>query len=146
MVEGVVEEGAVGGVFCGTFGGGRCGWEVCRCGAWRCKCHPLPPSAPSPLPHPYLWLSLTRPTLALHQTLGALLTEQKQYERAITVYDEDLMLFPNNPWALAGLAICCEATGSPRMKEVQAALEATRGLADIQIGASCACALSQWSK
>ena len=78
------------------------------------------------------------------QTLGALLTEQRQYERAIGVYEEDLALFPRNPWALAGLKRCYAATADARLAETSAALEAALRDADVEIHASCACALSHW--
>ena len=48
-----------------------------------------------PYDEPHGWLMSTR------QTLGALLTEQGRYARAVQVYEEDLALFPGNPWALA---------------------------------------------
>eukprot|EP00966_Prymnesium_polylepis_P235632 5449832-Prymnesium_polylepis.1 len=92
-----------------------------------------------PYDEPHGWLMSPR------QTLGALLTEQGRYERAMAVYDEDLLLFPKNPWALAGLRICCTKLSSPRLAGVVAALEEARAATDVPIGASCACALSDWN-
>ena len=70
-----------------------------------------------PYDEPHGWLMSPR------QTMGALLTEQQQYERAMALYDEDLLLFPKNVWALAGLKICCTKTASPRLAEIEAALD-----------------------
>ena len=91
-----------------------------------------------PYDEPHGWLMSPR------QTMGALLTEQQQYERAMALYDEDLLLFPKNVWALAGLKICCTKTASPRLAEIEVALDQARAAADVSIGASCACALSDW--
>ncbi|KAL1526830.1 hypothetical protein AB1Y20_015522 [Prymnesium parvum] len=93
-----------------------------------------------PYDEPHGWLMSPR------QTFGALLAEQQQYDRAISIFDEDLVLFPKNPWSLAGLKICLSKTGSPRLEDVQAALEQASKLADVRIGTSCACALSQWTQ
>lgn len=62
------------------------------------------------------------------------------------MYQDDLALFPRNPWSLAGLRLCYDALADPRLAEVESALrEADKG-ADIRVGASCACALKAWGK
>ena len=76
--------------------------------------------------------------------IKSLLAEQGRHARAIEVYLEDLELFPRNPWALAGLKRCYAATADARLAETAAALEAALRDADVEIHASCACALSHW--
>ena len=91
-----------------------------------------------PYDEPHGWL------MSVRQTLGALLAEQGRHARAIEVYLEDLELFPRNPWALAGLKRCYAATDDARLAETSAALDAALRDADVEIHASCACALSHW--
>ena len=108
-----------------------------------------------PYDEPHGWI------MSVRQTLGALLTEQGRLARAIELYDEDLALFPRNPWALAGLARCLrrasasasagevkagEVVHVSRLQEVEAALEVARAKADVPVGASCACALRDWAE
>jgi len=57
-----------------------------------------------PYDEPHGWLMSPR------HTLGALLTEQKQYERAVAVYECDLIQFPNNPWSLSGVSFVLLST------------------------------------
>ena len=87
----------------------------------------------------------------VRQTLGALLTEQGLYDRALKVYDEDLQLFPDNPWALAGMRNCLRsrvgagavgrgATSDPRLTAVEEKLRKALKTADVPIEVSCACA------
>ena len=103
--------------------------------------------------------------MSARQTMGALLTEQGpprdsamhcvpvslpaaravlflagRFERAAELYREDLSLFPKNPWALAGLKRSYPATGDARLAETEAVLRPALELADVPIGASCACA------
>ncbi len=109
-----------------------------------------------PYDEPHGWL------MSVRQTLGALLTEQGRLARAIELYEEDLALFPRNPWALAGLARCLRRASAAasagemkagdsvvhvsRLREVEAALEVARAKADVPVGASCACALRDWAE
>lgn len=84
------------------------------------------------------------------QTYGALLEEAGHYERAIAVYDADLEVFPKNVWSLAGLKLCLIRLGADhvateRLPAVEAAFAAAAANADVQVGASCACALKSWS-
>ena len=92
-----------------------------------------------PYDEPHGWLMSTR------QTMGALLTEQKRYDRAMELYEEDLTLFPRNPWALAGLKRCLMATrrDAARLEEVHAALALALHVADEPIDVSCKCARSE---
>lgn len=92
-----------------------------------------------PYDEPHGWLMSPR------QTLGALLVEQGSHERASKVYEDDLTLFPKNPWALAGLSRCYDATEDSRLRITKEALQAALEQADVQIGTSCACAKQHWS-
>lgn len=92
-----------------------------------------------PYDEPHGWL------MSVRQTLGALLTEQGRWEKAIYAYEEDLALFPNNPWALAGLKRCLRKSGesydcSLSLAEVEARLATALKTADLPIDVSCACA------
>lgn len=87
-----------------------------------------------PYDEPHGWLMSPR------QTLGALLTEQGRHKPAAKAFEDDLSLFPKNPWALAGLSRCYAATEDSRHADTKAALQAALELADISIGTSCACA------
>ena len=80
------------------------------------------------------------------QTYGALLAERRLYARARDVYDADLAIFPKNVWSLTGLRKCLRALGDvERLPGVEAALAAAAAIADVPIGASCACALESWA-
>lgn len=91
-----------------------------------------------PYDEPHGWL------ISVRQTLGALLTEHGRHEAATTVYTQDLALFPANVWSLTGLKICHEARADPRLAAVERELKVAQQLADVPIGASCACALLSW--
>uniref|UniRef100_A0A7S3RVE4 Tetratricopeptide repeat protein n=1 Tax=Emiliania huxleyi TaxID=2903 RepID=A0A7S3RVE4_EMIHU len=79
------------------------------------------------------------------QTYAALLAEQGRLERAARLYEEDLGTFPKNVWSLAGLRLCLAGEAhAPRLREVEAALAAAEAAADVEVRASCACALESW--
>lgn len=83
---------------------------------------------------PWGWMEPTR------HALGALLLEQGRYDEAIEVYTENLARYPENGWALHGLAECLEAKG--RHAESRAARERFRrawARADVRIPGSCYC-------
>ena len=84
--------------------------------------------------------------MSVRQTAGALYTEQGQHARAIALYEEDLLLFPKNPWALAGLKRCYAATGHSGLEATSAELASALEVADVPIGSSCACALKHWKE
>ena len=80
------------------------------------------------------------------QTYGALLAEQKLYTLARDVYDADLAIFPKNVWSLTGLRNILRALRDfERLPGVEEALAAAAAIADVKIGASCACALESWA-
>jgi tetratricopeptide (TPR) repeat protein len=83
---------------------------------------------------PWGWMEPTR------HALGALLTEQKRYEEALEVYRANLKRYPNNGWALHGVAECLRGLG--REDEAAAAnaqfVEAWKR-SDITIPGSCFC-------
>jgi len=72
--------------------------------------------------------------------LGALLTEQGRYEEALEVYRANLARYPENGWALHGLAECLEGLG--RASEAAVArqrFEKAWARADVTIPGSCFC-------
>jgi tetratricopeptide (TPR) repeat protein len=72
--------------------------------------------------------------------LGALLTEQGEYAEALAVYRANLERYPNNGWALNGLAECLRGLGRvAEADEAQARFEAAFARADVQIPGSCYC-------
>jgi tetratricopeptide (TPR) repeat protein len=80
------------------------------------------------------WLLPTR------HTLGAVLVRAKRFEEAEKVYREDLAAWPENGWALWGLAECLSAMG----KEEEAAAVKQRfaavwSQADTKLSSTCLC-------
>lgn len=75
-----------------------------------------------------------------NHALGALLTEQGHHAEALKVYQEDLARFPENGWALNGLAECLEALGrADEALEASQRFEAAFSLSDVEIPGSCYC-------
>lgn len=93
-----------------------------------------------PYDEPEGWL------ISVRQTAGALLTEQKHYEEAATLYEEDLVKYPNTIWSLVGLKTCYHSLNptDKRITDLERRIESAGDLADIKVGASCACALTRW--
>ena len=91
-----------------------------------------------PYDEPHGWL------MSVRQTQGALLTERGLHERAIGAYKRDLKTFPGNVWSLTGLRRCYAARADPRVRSVELELKQAQEVADVPIGASCACALTNW--
>ena len=83
---------------------------------------------------PWGWMEPAR------HALGALLTEQGRFEEAMAVYARNLERYPENGWALHGLAECAEGLGRMReAKEFRARFEKAFAGADIEIPGSCFC-------
>ena len=83
---------------------------------------------------PWGWMEPAR------HALGALLTEQKRYDEAIEVYEANLKRFPENGWALHGLAECLRGLGKEdEAAAVQARFDAAWAKADVTIPGSCFC-------
>ncbi|MHC4940054.1 MAG: tetratricopeptide repeat protein [Planctomycetota bacterium] len=83
---------------------------------------------------PWGWMEPTR------HALGALLTEQKRFEEAITVYQANLKRYPENGWALHGLAECLRGLGKEdEAKKVRARFDKAWARADVTIPGSCFC-------
>jgi tetratricopeptide (TPR) repeat protein len=83
---------------------------------------------------PWGWMEPAR------HALGALLTEQGRYAEALEVYQRDLQHYPENGWALNGMAECLRGLG--RDKEavaVEARFERAWARADVEIPGSCFC-------
>ncbi len=96
---------------------------------------------------PWGWMMPTR------HALGALLLEQGHIDEAITVYRADLgldqtvyrpMQHPNNVWGLFGYVSCLEKQGNLAEAEtVRAQLNIALARADVEINASCFCAMGE---
>jgi len=83
---------------------------------------------------PWGWMEPTR------HALGALLLEQGHYEEALGVYQANLDRYPENGWALHGLAECLEAAGKTREAvAVRQRFDKAWARADVQIDGSCFC-------
>ena len=83
---------------------------------------------------PWGWMEPAR------HALGALLTDQGRYEEATAVYRENLERFPENGWALRGLAECLTALGRTReAADASARFEKAWARADTAIPGSCFC-------
>jgi len=86
---------------------------------------------------PWGWMEPAR------HALGALLTEQKRYAEAERVYRRNLKRYPENGWALHGLAECLDGLGRPEeAKAVRARFEKAWARADTEIPGSCFCKTS----
>jgi len=80
------------------------------------------------------WLVPTR------HTLGAILVAAKRFEEAEQVYREDLVAWPENGWALFGLARCLHAQGKhEEAAKVQKRFEAAWADADLKLASTCLC-------
>ena len=72
--------------------------------------------------------------------LGALLTEQGHYEEAIAVYEANLARYPENGWALHGLAEGLQRLGrEEEAAAAQARFDAAWSDSDTIIPGSCFC-------
>lgn len=76
----------------------------------------------------------------VRHTLGAILVDAGRYEDAEAVYREDLKHWPENGWALLGLARCLDARGAKtEAAEVWQRSKAAWARADTKVGMSCLC-------
>lgn len=83
---------------------------------------------------PWGWMEPAR------HALGALLVEQGRHAEAEAVYRRNLARFPDNGWALHGLAECLAATGrAAEAAEVRQRFEAAWRDADVELPGSCFC-------
>jgi tetratricopeptide (TPR) repeat protein len=72
--------------------------------------------------------------------LGALLTEQRHYEEAVAVYEAGFARYPENGWALHGLAEALEGLGrSDEASAAQARFDRAWNGSDTKIPGSCFC-------
>jgi tetratricopeptide (TPR) repeat protein len=83
---------------------------------------------------PWGWMEPAR------HALGALLTEQNRYEEAKTVYEANLERYPENGWALHGLAECLKGLGrTEEAAAVRARFDKAWARSDTVIPGSCFC-------
>jgi tetratricopeptide (TPR) repeat protein len=83
---------------------------------------------------PWGWMEPAR------HALGALLVDQGRFEEAERVYRRNLQRYPENGWALHGLAECLRGLGRERdAAEIQARFEKAWARADTEIPGSCFC-------
>lgn len=83
---------------------------------------------------PWGWMEPVR------HALGALLTEQGRYGEAIDVYRRDLERYPENGWALHGLAECLEGLGrAGEAASARSRFQRAWARADTEIPGSCFC-------
>jgi tetratricopeptide (TPR) repeat protein len=83
---------------------------------------------------PWGWMEPAR------HALGALLTEQRRYVEAEVVYRANLARYPENGWALHGLAECLRGLGRDAEADaVETRFAAAWERADVDIPGSCFC-------
>ncbi|MEM8885286.1 MAG: tetratricopeptide repeat protein, partial [Planctomycetota bacterium] len=83
---------------------------------------------------PWGWMEPAR------HALGALLTEQKRYEEALAVYEKNLARYPENGWALHGMAECLRGLGrDEEAAAMRKRFDRAWARADISIPGSCFC-------
>ena len=79
---------------------------------------------------------LGRPTFTARQRLGAVLLAAGQPAEAEAVYRKDLETFPENGWALFGLAQALDAQHKPEAAAMHARFEAAWKHADVKLTSS----------
>lgn len=83
---------------------------------------------------PWGWMEPAR------HALGALLTEQGRFEEALSVYEADLERYPENGWALFGMAECLRGLGrAEEAARAQKRFDKAFARADVEIPGSCYC-------
>ncbi len=79
-------------------------------------------------------------TVPSRHALGAVLLDAKRPEEAEAVYREDLVKYPENGWALRGLATALEMKKkAAEAADVEKRFEAAWARADIELESSCLC-------
>ncbi len=83
---------------------------------------------------PWGWMEPAR------HALGALLTEQGHFEEALGVYRANLERYPENGWALHGMAECLRGLGRhDEATAVEARFDEAWARSDVEIPGSCFC-------
>ncbi len=86
---------------------------------------------------PWGWMEPAR------HALGALLTAQGHHEEAVKVYRANLDRYPENGWALHGLAECLDKLGQfEAAAEARTRFKKAWARADVEIPGSCYCRIS----
>lgn len=75
----------------------------------------------------------------VRHSLGAVLLAAGRVDEAEKVYREDLERWPENGWALYGLARCLEEKGSPEAAAMEERFKKAWATADTEIHATCLC-------
>jgi tetratricopeptide (TPR) repeat protein len=75
-------------------------------------------------------------SLPVRHYLGALLLDQKKYQEALVVYEEDLQRNPNNGWSLYGLAESLETARPDEAKKAAERSTAAWKNADVKLASS----------
>jgi tetratricopeptide (TPR) repeat protein len=79
-------------------------------------------------------------TVPTRHSLGAVLIASRRYADAEQVYRDDLERYPENGWALRGLAQALEAQGKgPEAADAKARLARAWARADVVVDSSCLC-------
>ena len=72
--------------------------------------------------------------------IGVLMAEQGLYEEAADVFNADLLLHPNNGWALKGLTTCYQMTEQhQKAKLTEELFSKSWSRSDIKLKAACFC-------
>ena len=78
--------------------------------------------------------------MPMRHSLGALLAEQGLYEEAEQVFNADLLLHPNNGWALRGLTTCYQMTGNDQKAMLtEKRFKESWSRSDVSLKAACFC-------
>jgi len=76
----------------------------------------------------------------VEHALGALLVDQGRFDEALAVYESNLRRYPENGWALNGMAECLDGLGrAPEAERMRARFERAWVRADTSIPGSCFC-------
>lgn len=83
--------------------------------------------------------------IPVRQTFGALLSETRYYDEAMSCFIEDLNRWPNNIWSLAAIERLKKSKGDEMYIDQKRSLEKLRLESDVTVRTSCACASSHWN-
>jgi len=103
--------------------------------AWKMLSEAVKRDHALPYDEPWGWMQPTR------HALGALLCEQKHFEKARQVFEEDLKMWPNNLWSLHGMAACEKRLGNENLAcEFSKRYKVAAARMDVPMINACFCA------